>query len=228
MIIAIVPAHNEEKTIRNVVSDVAKYVDKTVVIDDGSTDETFQKAINRKTIVLRHVINLGQGAALQTGFDYAKKIKADIVVTYDADGQFVASDIPAVIKPILTGKTDVVLGSRFLGRAINISWTRRIILKLGVMFTYLFTNIRLTDTHNGFRALNQKALIVLDLEHNRWPHATEIIFQLKLHRLRILEIPVTVRYLKHLGQSAAVELDTANIDAIKIPFDLTTRALLKK
>lgn len=192
--IAIIAAYNEEKRVAMVVDDVSKYVDLVVVVDDGSNDKTSNVIKNEKTVVLRHCINLGQGAALQTGFDYVKKINPVVVVTYDADGQFEASEIPKIMKPVLDGEVDMVLGSRFLGKTVNMLPIRRYILKLGILFTWIFSEIKLTDTHNGFRALSQRALNRIEITQNRMAHASEIIDEIKRNGLSYLEVPVTVKY----------------------------------
>lgn len=220
--IAVIPAYNEEKKISGVVWQVAKYIDRIVVIDDGSIDSTSDSARHKKAVVLRHPVNLGQGAALQTGFEYAKEQGFDVVITYDADGQFEASDIPSLIRPIAEGRADVVLGSRFLGRVADIPLMRLIVLRAGIIFTYIFSNIRLSDTHNGFRAFNKKAISKIDIQHDRWAHPSDIIYQISKNRFRVVEVPVTIRYTeysKRKGQS--------NLEALRIPFELIAKALLE-
>ena len=218
--IAIIPAFNEEKKIGKVVNEVSQYVHRVVVVDDGSRDRTAAAIKNRKAIIITHLMNLGQGAALQTGFEYAKEVGADLVLTYDADGQFKASDIPKMIAPILKKKAEVVFGSRFLGSTVDMPFLRLLILKIGIYFTYLFSHISLSDTHNGFRAFSKKALTILDIKHNRWSHPSDIIYQVSRNRLKVLEVPVTVTYSKYSrgkGQS--------NTEALKIPFELIFKAL---
>jgi len=219
-IVVVIAAYNEEKKIKAVVDSVAKYADLIVVVDDGSKDKTSHVVNNKKAVVLRHCINLGQGAALQTGFEYAKKLDPDVVVTYDADGQFLAEEITSIIKPILDKKTDVVLGSRFLGKTINMSPVRKYILKLGILFTWIFSEIKLTDTHNGFRALSKKALESIEITQNRMAHASEIIDEIKRKNLSYLEVPVTVKYddySKQKGQSS--------LNSVKILIELITNKL---
>jgi len=219
-IIAVIAAYNEEKKVASVVDDVSKYVDLVVVIDDGSKDKTVEVIKNKKAIVLKHCINLGQGAALQTGFDYAKEFNPDVIITYDADGQFEAKEISKIIEPILDKKVEVVLGSRFLGKTINMSPFRKYILKLGILFTWVFSEIKLTDTHNGFRAFNNKALNLIEITQNRMAHASEIIDEIKRNNLNYLEVPVTVKYddySKQKGQSS--------LNSIRILLELITRKL---
>jgi len=219
-VVVVIATYNEEKKIKTVVDSVAKYADLVVVVDDGSKDKTFEMINNKKAVVLRHCINLGQGAALQTGFDYVKKFNPEVVVTYDADGQFLAEEIPSMVKPILEKKVDVVLGSRFLGKTINMSPVRKYMLKLGILFTWIFSEIKLTDTHNGFRALSKKALESIKITQNRMAHASEIIDEIKRNNLSYLEMPVTVKYddySKQKGQS--------NLNSVKIFLELISKEL---
>ena len=219
-VVVVIAAYNEEKKIKTVVDSVAKYVDLVVVVDDGSKDKTYEMVNNKKAVVLRHCINLGQGAALQTGFDYVKKLNPEVVVTYDADGQFLAEEIPSMVKPILEKKVDVVLGSRFLGKTINMSPVRKYMLKLGILFTWIFSEIKLTDTHNGFRALSKKALESIKITQNRMAHASEIIDEIKRNNLSYVEMPVTVKYddySKQKGQS--------NLNSVKIFLELISKEL---
>lgn len=220
-IILIIAAYNEEKKISAVIKEVAKYVNKIVVVDDGSTDQTSKRSEHQKVILLRHIINLGQGAALQTGFEYARTLNPDVVITYDADGQFVAQDIQKFVKPIVEGQAEVVLGSRFLGKTLNMPLSRLIILRLGILFTRFFSNIRLTDTHNGFRAFSGEAIKKIDLKHNRWAHPSEIIYQISKNKFKVLEVPITVKYSKYSWKKGQ-----KNIEAVKIPIELIIKALM--
>lgn len=219
-IFAVVAAFNEEKTISAVLADLGKYVDRIIVVDDGSSDKTADMVKGVGVTLLRHLSNLGQGAALQTGFEYAKKQGANIVITYDADGQFKASDISKLVEPILQKKADIVLGSRFLGNAINIPLTRLITLKLGIIFTFIFSGLKLTDTYNGLRALNSQALQKINITQNRLAHASEILDQIKAKKLKYTEIPVTVIYTDYSKQKGE-----KNINALKVFVDLVTRKL---
>lgn len=222
-VVAVMPAYNEAQKINQVISRVERFVDSVIVVDDGSVDETSEKARGHKVVILKHLINLGHGAALQTGFEYAKLIGADVVVTFDADGQFRPHEIKKMTMPILNGEVDVTLGSRFLGSVENLPWIRWLVLKAGIVFTQVFSGVKLTDAHNGFRAFSSKAISKIHLQHNRWAAPSEIIFQIAKNQLKYKEIPVTVvysRYSKAKGQG--------NFEALKIPFDLISRALFEK
>lgn len=219
-VFVIIPAYNEEKRIGRVIDEVEKYVDTIVVVDDGSKDKTSEQVRSRKAVVLRHMVNLGQGAALQTGFDWANKCGADVVVTFDADGQFKASEIPKVVEPILKGRADVVLGSRFLGKARDIPFSRFLTLKAGVIFTNIFSGIRVTDTYNGFRAFSSSALKKIYLTQNRMAHASEIVDLVSRHDIRFTEVPVTVLYSKQTFNKGL-----RNINSLKLFFDLMIKRL---
>ncbi|MFH1712195.1 MAG: glycosyltransferase family 2 protein [Patescibacteria group bacterium] len=205
--VAVIPAYNEEKRIAASVKDAAKFVDAVVVVDDCSKDQTQEIAWQAGAYVLPHVINRGQGAALQTGTDFAlQKLDADIVIHFDADGQMCGEDIPNMIKPIEEGKADIVLGSRFLGKKSNMPFSRRITIKFALLFTIIISGIRVTDTHNGFRALSREAASKIKIKMNRMAHASEILDLIQAKKLRYTECPVKIRYTEDTldkGQSFA-------------------------
>jgi glycosyltransferase involved in cell wall biosynthesis len=190
----IVPAYNEgERLGRTLQALCARYAN-VVVVDDGSRDDTAGVAARYPVWVLRHIINLGQGAALQTGLKFALARGAELLVTFDADGQHAPEEIDRLLEPIRQGSVDVALGSRFLGQTVGLPWARWLVLKLGVLFTRFFSRIRVTDTHNGLRAFSRQAAQQLRITHNRMAHASEILDQIRGHRLRYAEVPVTIRY----------------------------------
>lgn len=204
--VAVIPAYNEEKRVAAAIMDAARFVDAVVVVDDCSKDQTGEVAYSSGAYVLKHIINRGQGASLQTGTEFALEVlEADIIVHFDADGQMSGEDIPSMMSPILFGDADVVLGSRFLGKASqNMPLLRRILLRGGLWFTAIVSGIRVTDTHNGFRALSRHAAQQMKLTIDRMAHASEILDLIKVKRLRYVERPVTIRYTKETlakGQS---------------------------
>lgn len=218
-IVAVIPAFNEGTRVAAAIADAKQFVDHVVVVDDCSNDETSVTAKSAGAIVLRHIINRGQGAALQTGTDYAiKTLVADIVVHFDADGQMRGDEIPMMVAPIAAGEADVVLGSRFLGKnALNMPLMRKIMIKLGTLFTIALSGIRVTDTHNGFRALSRKAAIDMRISLDRMAHASEILDLVKTKRLKYVEHPVTISYSAETlqkGQSTVKAMLTAK-DIIK-------------
>ncbi len=218
-IVGVIPAWNEGTRVAAVIADAKQFMDHVVVVDDCSSDETSLIAKSAGAIVLRHVINRGQGAALQTGTDYAvNMLLADVVVHFDADGQMRGDEIPMMVAPIAAGEADVVLGSRFLGKhALNMPIMRKIMIKLGALFTIALSGIRVTDTHNGFRALSRKAATEMRISLDRMAHASEILDLVKAKRLRYVERPVTITYSAETlqkGQSTVRALMTAK-DIIK-------------
>lgn len=193
-VLVIIPAYNEASIIGRVVSAVVRAGYEVLVIDDGSEDTTARLAIQAGAKVLQHLINLGQGAALQTGFLYAQKNNYQFVVTFDADGQHEVEDIAKIIEPLLLSRYEIALGSRFLNPANKVPPLKKVILKLAVYFTRLTTGLKVTDVHNGLRAISVTVLPQLVLTQNGMAHASEIISLIKRWHLRWLEIPVVVNY----------------------------------
>lgn len=203
-IFIVIPAYNEEKRIGKVLKELKKEYRNVVVIDDGSTDNTKNIAKKYCKHVLRHAVNRGQGAALKTGIDYSLSQEADIIVTFDADGQFLVKEIKKVINPILKNEVDVVLGSRFLGKAVNIKILKKLVLKFGVFVVYVLYGIKVTDSQGGFRALSRKAAEKIKITSDRMEHAGELFWEIKKNKLKYREVPVTVIYDKYAlkkGQS---------------------------
>jgi len=187
-------AYNEGGVIAGVVRPLVDSGYGVVVVDDGSRDETAERARGAGAAVVRHAINRGQGAALQSGLRYALRQGARILVTFDADGQHSAEDIPRLVRPIAGQAADIVLGSRFLEHAADVPVARRLLLRLAVVFTGVVSGVRLTDAHNGLRALSRRAAEQVDLHLDRMAHASEIIDQLVRTGLPLVEVSVTVRY----------------------------------
>lgn len=193
-VFVVVPAYNEGKRLERVLDDLAPTGHAVVVVDDGSRDDTAAVARARGCYVLRHVINRGQGAALQTGITFAVREGADIVVTFDADGQHQAADMPALLAPILEGRADFVLGNRFLSGTSNVPPLRAAVLHVARLITFLTSGMRVGDTHNGYRALSRRGAQAIHLRQDRMAHASEIYDQILRARLPFVEVPVTIRY----------------------------------
>lgn len=190
----VIAAFEEAATVADVVSDLLQEYPHVIVVDDGSSDDTGARAVAAGATVLRHILNRGQGAALQTGITYSLRQGAGMVVTFDADGQHEQGDIRSLVAPIRSGEVEITLGSRFLGDAHDISWRRRVLLRGGIAFTWLSTGLWLSDTHNGMRAFSRRAAATLDVQLDRMAHASELIDQVRCCGLPFREIPVTVRY----------------------------------
>ena len=193
----VIPAFNEAEVICSVVAGVRERFSHIVVVDDCSSDETSDCAMAGGAIVLRHPINLGQGAALQTGLRFALAHGATLVVTFDADGQHRVEDIDVLIRRQTETGADLVVGSRFLGSATNIPTLRRAVLKMAVGFTTVTTGVRLTDAHNGLRLFTRRAAKLLRIRQNRMAHASEIISQAGALKLSVAEAPVTIVYTEY-------------------------------
>ncbi|MEI6807732.1 MAG: glycosyltransferase family 2 protein [bacterium] len=207
MLFIVVPAYNEAKTIGSVLNGLIAIQDEVaqidhkltpisiVVVDDGSDDDTFSEAKSCGVIVLRHAVNRGQGAALQTGNEYALTHGADLVVHFDADGQFDPADVVTALGQMRKDGLDVVLGSRFLDRRSSIPMTKRmIILPVSRMVNFLFSGLWLTDVHNGFRIMTRNALLKIRITQDGMAHNSEIVCQINDKKLKLAEVPVKVVY----------------------------------
>lgn len=194
----VVPAYNEVHMIASVIEDLSRVVPvaQIIVVDDGSDDGTAKVARGLGVVTVRHAMNRGQGAALGTGIEYALNHKsAAVIVTFDGDGQHQAQEIPELVRPILEGTTEVVLGTRFSEkRASGIHRSRILTLKLGVIFTRMVSGIRVSDCHNGFRAFSRKAARLIRITQDGMTHASEILDEVMRNRLSYLEHPVQVCY----------------------------------
>ncbi len=201
MIYIIVPAYNEEKNIGRVIRDLFQQgYKKIVVVDDGSEDNTYSEAEKIGATVLRHEINRGQGAALQTGNEFALSNGAEIIVHFDADEQMNVKDIQKAVEKIQKEKVDIVLGSRFMADTSAIPWSKRlIVLPVARFLNNLFSGLKLTDAHNGFRAMNRRAAEKIIIIQDGMAHNSEIPAQIKKNNLSYAEISVNFVY-KEYGQ----------------------------
>lgn len=190
----VIAAYNECACIEHVAREVRDVYPNVVVVDDGSGDNTFDAARRGAGHVLRHLINRGQGAALQTGIEYALRRGARFVVTFDADGQHRVEDIAAMVGPIHRGECEITLGSRFLGETDDIPVSRRRTLRLAVLFTRIVNRVQVTDAHNGLRAFSRRAAEKIDITLDRMAHASELIDQIRKSELTFREVPVRIRY----------------------------------
>ena len=218
----IIPAFNEKDTIGRVVDELLPFGCSIVVVDDGSSEGLgTQFAKHNRVYYIRHKVNLGQGAALQTGIDFALKRGALWFITFDADGQHSAKDIPAILAPLFMEQADVVLASRFLAKGShNAPIIKQLVLKTGRWINYMFTGLYLSDAHNGLRAMNRVAAHSIRITENRMAHATEIVAQIKKQHLRYREVGAAVLYTpysKSKGQSS--------LNSVKIFFDLVLHKL---
>jgi len=216
----VIAAYNEARVIERVIADVRHCGFSAVLVDDGSSDATAEVAERAGAVVVRHPVNLGQGAALQTGIEFALHKSADVIVTFDADGQHRATDIAGLVDALARHGVDYALGSRFLGGAIDLPPVRRRLLKAATWFTRITSGLSLTDTHNGLRAMTRRGASAIRLRQNRMAHASEFLYQIAASELKYVEVPVTIEYSAYSlakGQKLG--------DALSILVDLLARRL---
>lgn len=195
MICVVVPAYNEEKRLGQVLHDLSSLPYKIIVVDDASQDDTRKVALQYDVDLLCHKINRGQGAALQTGNQYALGLGADIIVHFDADGQFLVSEIKDIVQPLLDGQVDVVFGSRFLGKKSNIPWIKeRIYFPMAHLVNKFVLGIRSSDPQSGFRAMSRESAQKIKIEQDGMAHCSEIVAKVYKYKLRVKEVPMTVIY----------------------------------
>lgn len=206
----VVPLYNEASVIAEVVREARATFPNIVCVDDGSRDDSAARAAESGAVVVRHPVNLGQGAALQTGFAYALSDPGmRYVVTYDADGQHQVHDVVVMVDRIRQGDVRVVFGSRFLDERTQASGLKKLVLRTAVAYTNVTTGTRLTDAHNGLRVLSREVVDRLEITQNRMAHASEIVAQIGAmrfdgERITYAEEPVHILYTdysKAKGQS---------------------------
>jgi glycosyltransferase involved in cell wall biosynthesis len=218
----IIPVYNEGEVIESVVLDVLKNFKNVVCVNDGSKDNSSEQIEKTKAYLVEHPINMGQGAALQTGIEFARQLDVDYFVTFDADGQHRIEDVKSMVKEINKGKVDIVLGSRFLGSTPGITKSKKFILKLAIKFSNATSGLKLTDTHNGLRVFNRKVAEGLQITLSDMSHASEILEIISAKKYRYVEVPVTIEYSdysKGKGQSL--------INAVNIAFDAVLRKIAR-
>ena len=196
--VIIVPAFNESRVIFEVLKSLPRRLEGVssvdiVVIDDGSSDTTFKEAQRANVTIVTHLLNRGLGAAIKTGLSWARKQNADIVVTFDADGQHNPGDIPNLIKPIILKKADLVIGSRFSSKQ-RIPTDRLFINWLANLVTFILYGVYCSDSQSGMRAFSQKAIKVIDFKADRMEFSSEILLEAKRNNLKISEVPIKAIY----------------------------------
>lgn len=215
-IFLIVPSFNEAGMLRKTIVDLQQHNFPVVVVDDGSTDGTQESVRDLDIHYLRHEVNLGQGAALQTGFEYALRQGARCLVTFDADGQHDHSDIEKLIVALEQSGAGIVFGSRFLvGSDSQVPLMRKLILKVARFLNYLASGILLSDANNGFRALTADAAGKIVITENRSTHSAQIQTLVKKNNIKYIEVPVNVKYTEY-SRSKGI----SNIRSIRILYEL--------
>lgn len=214
-VFVIVPACNEQETIYQTVLSLLQMKMNVIVVDDGSRLSQFQFLKTLPVYYIRHAINLGQGAALQTGTEFALEKGADFIIHFDADGQHQPNDLPGLLKPLLDNKADLVMGSRFLSHSNKIPFLRTYLLKTARWVNYCFTGILLSDAHNGLRAFNRNTAQQLRFTENRMSHATELLFHIKRYQWRWCEVSVNILY-----KNDPMRRGQSTLNSVRIFFDL--------
>jgi glycosyltransferase involved in cell wall biosynthesis len=209
----IVPMYNEEQVISQVVTDLRSIFPHVICIDDGSNDNSAAKALEAGALVLRHVVNIGQGAALSTGFSWVQsQSQFSHVVTFDADGQHRPEDALRLVTELVRKQVDVVFASRFLDQdQATIPLAKRLVLKTVTKITKSLTDVELSDAHNGLRALTVDATKQVNLTQNGMAHATQFVSLVLQANLKYVEIPVTILYTPYSRSKGQSLLNSINI-----------------
>jgi glycosyltransferase involved in cell wall biosynthesis len=215
----VIPVYNEAEVLLDVLTSVLATFENVICVDDGCTDNSPKIVNSTKALLVSHPMNLGQGAALQTGIEAALQIpQVKYLVTFDSDGQHSVADALAMVERLRLGDIDVVFGSRFLDERTEVGILKKLVLKLAVLYTNALSGVKLTDAHNGLRAFNRQVAERIELTHNGMAHATEIVNQISRGKFRYTEMPVHIvytEYSKAKGQSLW--------NSINILFDLVIR-----
>ncbi len=218
----VIAAYNEEKNIEKTITGLkTEGYSNIIVVDDGSDDSTYEIAKSQNIIALKHIINRGQGAALQTGISYALMQNAKYIVHFDADGQHNPKEIEDLLLPLKLGKTQVALGSRFLKKQ-KVPFTRKALLKGGILAVWFLNGIKLSDTHNGFRAFTNESAKKVIISADRMEHASEILEKISKHKIPYEEVPVTIKYTEESLKEG--RKGQGQFDSIKI----LTKMVMKK
>ena len=215
-IFVIIPCYNEAPVVKATVASVLDRGYKVIVVDDCSKDGSRKELICLPIYYLRHRVNMGQGAALQTGIDFAKKKGAKYFVTFDADGQHDSDDIEGMISYLENNNADIVFGSRFLpGSQTNVSRSRSAALNFGRYINYFVSGILLSDSFNGLRLLSRNAVEKIRVKENRMTHPVEILMLTASNKLKYVEYPVKIHYSDYSRRKGI-----KNKDGIKIMFEI--------
>lgn len=208
----VIPLYNEASVIGDVIEGLLPHFSNIVCIDDGSSDGSVHAAREAGARIVQHPINLGQGAALQTGFEYAvAHPQCEYIVTFDADGQHRVEDALAMVELARTENLAVIFGSRFLDDRTNPGWIKKVILKTAIWVTNLTTGLKLTDAHNGLRVIRRDAAERIELKQDRMAHATEIVLELSRTGLPWREFPVELIYTDYSKAKGQSVLNSVNI-----------------
>ncbi|MFC9815778.1 glycosyltransferase family 2 protein [Streptomyces virginiae] len=215
----VIPAYNEGQVIAEVVEGARMTFPNIVVVDDGSTDDSAAHIATTGAHLVRHPVNLGQGAALQTGLKYAiAQPGSRYFATFDADGQHQTKDVETMVGVLRRDEADVVLGSRFIEQNGQVPWIKQVVLRTAAAVSPTARKLKLTDAHNGLRVLSRKAAEQLNITMNGMAHASELVGFLAGSDLRVTEVPVDILYTEY-SRSKGQSL----INGVNIIFDISLR-----
>ncbi|MFM9877851.1 MAG: glycosyltransferase family 2 protein [Rhodoglobus sp.] len=208
----IIPMFNEATVIESVLHDLKPHFPHVVCVDDGSSDNSIELALGAGAHVIRHPINLGQGASLQTGMDFALRdpLMTDIV-TFDADGQHQVADAIGMVELLRERSLDIVIGSRFLDDRTELGRAKKVVLRVAAFYTRVSTGMALTDAHNGLRALDRGLVERIQLTQNRMAHASELIEQVGELKATWAEYPTHIVYTDYSKAKGQSLLNSINI-----------------
>jgi len=218
-----IPAYNEEKNIAKIILKIQSIADKVIVCNDGSSDLTGDIAEKMGALVINHPKNMGYGAAIRSLFLKAKELDADVLVTFDADGQHRVEDISKLLEPIKNNTADIVIGSRFLDDKTKIPKYREIGIKTITGLSNASTDVKVTDSQSGFRAYNNKVLREIVPSDFGMGVSTEILIKANNKKFRIVEVPITILYESDtsthnaVSHGASVILSTMKFISIEHP-----------
>ncbi len=219
----IIPVYNEAGAVGDVIRSVRKVFPNIVCVDDGSSDDSARAIEQEGAFLVRHPINMGQGAALQTGIEFALSFdQAKFFVTFDADGQHRVEDVGTMLRTLTREDVDIVLGSRFLGTTENMPRLKKVLLRTAVQFSNLTSGIKLTDTHNGLRVFNRYVAENMQITLSGMAHASEILEIIRRQKFTYREVPVKIVYTdysKSKGQPI--------LNAVNIAFDVLLKRVSK-
>jgi polyprenyl-phospho-N-acetylgalactosaminyl synthase len=225
-VFVVIPVYKEApEVLVRTTKDVLQCFKNVIIVDDGTPNSNYEDFLSQVNVhYLRHRVNLGQGAALQTGTEYALRRGAKYIVHFDSDGQHNIDDVPKMINTLINDDVDIIIGSRFINKddMKRIPKMRRYILKTATYVNWIFTGLKLTDAHNGLRVMNKIAAKKIRIIENRQAHASQIIHEIKREKLRFKEFPTTVYYTDysiHKGQK--------NINVFNVFFDLILNSLFR-
>lgn len=215
----VVPVYNEASVIGDVIASIKKVTPHVVCVNDGSRDSSAAEILKAGAYLVDHPINMGQGAALQTGIEFARVLPGvQRFVTFDADGQHLVDDAVRMLTMLESDDIDIVLGSRFLGESVGGTAFRKVLLRAAVRFSNVTSGVRLTDAHNGLRAFNRHVADTIEITAADMTHASEIIELIARNGYRYREVPVTIHYTQY-----SLSKGQASVNAVNIALDTLLR-----